>query len=118
MRDKGRKSRDPLFICTYRICSKYTACSEENFALATHFSLDTDHIACIMIRVLLMGEVNLWTGNSIGVVLSYQPHIYGFWKFSSDTDQIRISQLCIIIRLLYRGEDDLWFLTVNIIFHS
>ena len=100
MRDKRRKSPDPLFICAYCNCSKYTACSEENFASATHFSFDTDHIACIMIRVLLMGEINLWTGNSIGVVLSHQSHIYGFWKFSLGTDQIRISQLCIMIRVL------------------
>ena len=51
-----------------------------------------------------MGEINLWTGNSIGVVLSHQPHIYGFWKFSLGIDQIRISQLCIMIRLsLKRG---------------
>ena len=96
MRDKGHKSPGHLFICAYRICSKYTACSEENFAFATHFSLDTDHIACM----LLMGEIKSWTGNSIGVVLSHQPHIYRFWKFSSDTDQIRISQFCIMIRLL------------------
>ena len=78
MRDKRRKPLDPLFICAYCICSKYTACIEENFALATCFSFDTDHITCIMIRVPLMGEINSWTGNSIEVVLSYQPHIYGF----------------------------------------